>query len=1112
MLVVHAVCTAAGGVRLWAEDPRRRDEAASGDGARHPFAAAGSDLEPLVTGQQARAGPATKPGPTALTSVPDGPEDSSAAAAPAMRPASVTSATTRAEAGDGPAGLGQRTVVLPTTAAGPVASPELTAAVAEAGPASGGPAAAVNSPVLRRWLVDTVRPRVPVTFGSDEPPGQPLGEPPGEAFRLGASALFLLAVDGFAADLVDRGRVLPAVGGDGAGAVARWLPVRTGPDVDRFDALGAAMPPAFRAAAAGDTPGTSPADALSAALDDLVDAHARDRLRRASRAPKVQAPKTSDLRVSDPKAGELAASASKIAAPKARGPRRSGLAGATADWLRALDGDPRLTAADAPLRELAAKVGAWRAGGGRSWPTRVCFRLGEPGALSRTAPGDVDAWRVDFLLQAVADPGVQVLAGEVWARGPAGPASWTTDAQESLLAGLGRAVAVWPGLGRALREARPTGLDLDLDQAQEFLRLTGALEQEGFGVLVPSWWTRPARYGSRLTVRAVHPVAPVLRDVTTDLDRIVDFRWAVSLGDVELTDVELDNLAAAKAELVKVRGRWTRVSPGQLAGLDLARQSAGGQLTVRDVLAHTGLQPGHDEGSGGEVEVVADGWLGALLAGAVGEPGQDRAGLTRVAPPAGLGVRLRPYQEHGLAWLALLDRLGVGAVLADDMGLGKTIQVLALELIARAGARREPTLVVCPTSVLGNWRREAENVAPGLTVHTHHASGDGGPLAEAAGRHDLVLTTYTQLARDVEEFREVGWDRLVLDEAQQIKNAATAQARAVRRLTARHRIALTGTPVENRLGDLWSIMRAVNPGLLGSASSFHARYAVPIERYGDPDATARLRRRIRPVVLRRVKTDRAVLRDLPAKVELRQLCTLTPEQAALYRAVVDDMMERLRDASSPVRRNGVVLAAMTRLKQVCNHPAHLLGDGSALAGRSGKLARLEELLTQVVAGGERALCFTQFASFGAMLAPYLSTRLGVEVSFLHGGLRAAERDALIERFQTGTGPGVFLLSLKAGGTGVNLTAANHVVHIDRWWNPAVEAQATDRAHRIGQRRDVWVRTLLCMGTLEERIDRILVDKAALARTVVGGGESWLASLNTDELRDLVALAPEAVDG
>ncbi|MDT3438041.1 DEAD/DEAH box helicase [Pseudofrankia sp. BMG5.37] len=1042
MLVVHGVRAATGGVRLWAEDTRRWGQAPRGsDGgpSPHPFAARPSELAPFVTG--------------------------------------------------GSAAAGQLAVLLPSAATGPLASPDLAAAVADAAPGPGGEGADAHSPVLRRWLVDTIRLDAPLALG---PPRES-----GESFQLGASALFLLAVDAFAAGLVDRGRVLPAVGWDGAQPLAHWRPVLTGPDAERFDELTAAMPPAFRAAGEDAAAGNDPAEALGATLDDLVDAHARGRLRRARLAPRAPA---------DP------------AAPRAR---RSPLGSATAGWLRALGGDPRFTTAagttaGAAAGELAAKVGAWHSGGTRAWPVRVCFRLGEPGALSRTAPGDDEAWRVDFLLQAVEDPGVQVSAGQVWRRRPAGPAAWATDAEESLLAGLGRAVAVWPGLGRALREARPTGMDLTLEQAQEFLGVTGALEQEGFGVLVPSWWTRPVRPAPRLTVRAVNPVTPILRDITTDLGQIVDFRWAASLGDVELSRAELDGLAAAKAELIKVRGRWTRVDPGTLAGLDLARQSAGGRMTVRDVLAYTGLGPGWDgdEASGAEVEVAADGWLGALLAGADRQPGAGPPPL--VEPPAGLGVRLRPYQAHGLAWLALLDRLGVGALLADDMGLGKTIQVLALELLTRGtaqgAARREPTLVVCPVSVLGNWLREAERVAPGLGVHIHHSAHQprNVAMADAAAGHDLILTTYTQLARDVDEFRPVAWERLVLDEAQQIKNSATAQARAVRQLTARHRIALTGTPVENRLGDLWSIMHVVNPGLLGSASSFRARYAVPIERYGDTDATIRLRRRIRPVVLRRVKTDPSVLRDLPAKVELRQLCTLTTEQASLYRAVVDDMMARLRDASSPVRRNGVVLAAMTRLKQVCNHPAHLLGDGSALPGRSGKLARLEEVLAQVVAGGERALCFTQFARFGAMLAPYLSTRLGVEVSFLHGGLRATERDALVERFQTRRGPGVFLLSLKAGGTGVNLTAANHVIHIDRWWNPAVEAQATDRAHRIGQRRDVWVQTLLCMGTLEERIDRILADKAALARTIVGGGESWLASLSTDELRDLVALAPEAV--
>ncbi|WP_026311558.1 DEAD/DEAH box helicase [Parafrankia elaeagni] len=1077
MLVVHGICAPTGGAWLWAEDTRRWEQTPRGSAPSphpHPFAATAAELALLAT---------------------DG------------------SATDGSAAGGSAAG-GQLAVLLPSTAAGPLPSPELLASARATaladdapGPAGEGTAVDVHSPVLRRWLVDTIRPDVPPA------PGGPWWEP-GEAFQLGASALFLLAVDTFAVDLVDRGRVLPAVGWDGARPVARWSPVLAGPDADRFDELLAAMPPAFRAAAgpatadqttAGQAAGSDSAEALGAALDQRVDAHVRGRLRPAR-----------------PAAG-------------ASGARRTSLARATAGWLRALDGvdgvdsadgAPHFTATGSAARELAAKVETWRAGGRWTSPMRVCFRLGEPGALSRTSPGDDEAWRVDFLLQAVDDPGVQVPASQIWRRRRAGPAAWTTDAEESLLGGLGRAAAVWPALDRALRETRPAGLDLTVEQAQRFLDVAGALDQEGFGVFVPSWWTRPARLASRLTVRAVNPVAPILRDVTTDLGQIVDFRWAVSLGGVELSRAELEGLAKARAELVKVRGRWTRVDPGQLAGLDLARQTAGGRMTVGEALAHTGLGPGlgpgpgSDDASGADVEVVADGWLGALLtgpsgpSGPAGRPGIGAGPGAGSGPPAGLGVRLRPYQVDGLAWLALLDRLGVGAVLADDMGLGKTIQVLALELRTRAAARRGPTLVVCPTSVLGNWRREAAQVAPGLTVHTHHEArrrAAGVDVAEASSGHDLVLTTYPRLTRDIDEFRAVTWERIVLDEAQQIKNSATAQARAVRRLTARHRIALTGTPVENRLGDLWSIMHAVNPGLLGSAASFRARYAVPIERYGDTDATARLRRRIRPVVLRRVKSDPTVLRDLPSKVELRQLCTLTAEQASLYRAVFDDMMERLRDPSSTVRRNGVVLAAMTRLKQVCNHPAHLLGDSSALPGRSGKLARLEDLLTGIVADGERALCFTQFARFGAMLAPYLSTRLGVDVSFLHGGLRAAERDALVERFQTRRGPGVFLLSLRAGGNGINLTAANHVIHIDRWWNPAVEAQATDRAHRIGQRRDVWVRTLLCMGTLEERIDRILVDKAALARTVVGGGESWLASLSTDELWDLVALAPEAVD-
>jgi SNF2 family DNA or RNA helicase len=383
--------------------------------------------------------------------------------------------------------------------------------------------------------------------------------------------------------------------------------------------------------------------------------------------------------------------------------------------------------------------------------------------------------------------------------------------------------------------------------------------------------------------------------------------------------------------------------------------------------------------------------------------------------------------------------------------------------------------------------------------------------AHLAEHCDLLLTTYAVATRDADALATVDWDRVVLDEAQHIKNSASAAAQAVRRFPARQRIALTGTPVENRLAELWSILDFVNPGLLGSAHTFRARYAVPIERYADEDAAGRLRHATRPFLLRRMKTDPGVVDDLPDKHQTRHLCTLTVEQATLYRAVLDDLLERLEEATVTSRK-GLVLAAMTRLKQVCNHPAHFLGDNSSLTGRSGKLDRLEDILDRVVADGDRALCFTQYARFGAMLAPHLAARLRVPVRYLHGGTTKSARDAMVAEFQADRRPGVFILSLKAGGTGLNLTAANHVVHVDRWWNPATEAQATDRAFRIGQHRDVQVHTLLCLGTLEERIDTVIADKGALAERVVGNGEGWLTRLSTGDLRDLLALAPEAIGG
>jgi len=416
-------------------------------------------------------------------------------------------------------------------------------------------------------------------------------------------------------------------------------------------------------------------------------------------------------------------------------------------------------------------------------------------------------------------------------------------------------------------------------------------------------------------------------------------------------------------------------------------------------------------------------------------------------------------------------------------------------------------------SLVGNWQREAARFTPDLRVHVHHGKerARGKHFSDAVAASDLVVTTYALAARDAPDLAKIDWRRVVVDEAQAIKNAATKQATAIRGLPARSRIAMTGTPVENRLADLWAILEFANPSLLGSAASFKARYAEPIERHGDDEAAQRLRRFTGPFILRRLKTDRSIITDLPEKLEMDVLCNLTAEQASLYQAVVDDMLRRIDEAEG-IERRGLVLATMTKLKQVCNHPAQFLRDGTRLAGRSGKLARLEEILGEVLAVNEKALLFTQYAEFGAMLRGHLAGRFGREVLFLHGGVRKAERDAMVARFQADElgSPALFVLSLKAGGTGLTLTAANHVVHVDRWWNPAVEDQATDRAFRIGQRRPVQVRKFVCAGTIEEKIATMIRDKRGLAARIVGSGEHWLTELSTGQLAELLQLEAEAV--
>ncbi|MBW4720700.1 DEAD/DEAH box helicase [Saccharothrix sp. SC076] len=992
-------------------------------------------------------------------------------------------------------------VRLPSYASGPVESPELVRDPLAKPPSRRG---AVR---LRTWLV-------PVVWLDGALPEAPADT------RLGASAKYLAEVAAFAGDLVTRGRVLPAIApgtaptgsaptrtaptGSGAGsaggvptpagapAVARWRAVASGVDAMRHAALHAAMPPAFRAAEGVEEP-------LQPVLDTLVDREIRRRLsgsppRTAAGAARVGFDVPAD-------AGVQAGGAGGRRMSRDGGVGTGGGAVASADsvdgvvgrWLGALVRGPSFVASTGAVDLLRDAVGEWgRAAGRGGERVRLCFRLSSP------LQGGVEdeGWRLEFLLQAVEEPSVLVPATAVWRRREGVLRRWVGRPQEVLLGELGRASRLFPALDRALAEQRPVGMDLGVDGAYEFLRGSPSLTQAGFGVLVPSWWRAPRRLGLALSARP-GAAGVVAKESELGLKALVDYRWELALGDERLTEAELSSLAKAKAPLVRVRGQWVHVDRARLAeGLAFLRRGAG-QMTAGQVLAHAGLRdadlplPVND--------VRGEGWLGDLLSGSA-----DR--LTPVPPPAGLTARLRPYQLRGLAWLVFLDRLGLGACLADDMGLGKTVQLLALEAYARERAPRPPTLLICPMSVVGNWQAEAERFTPGLRVHVHHGGERSGV---GLGGHDLVITTYAVATRDFDVLAAVEWDRVVLDEAQNIKNSATRQSRAVRALPARHRVALTGTPVENRLAELWSVMDFVNPGLLGTVNTFRARFAVPVERHNDEDAAVRLRRVTRPFLLRRLKTDPRIIADLPDKIEVRQLCTLTAEQASLYQAVLDDMFARIGEVEG-IRRKGLVLATMSKLKQVCNHPAQLLGDGSRTAGRSGKLARLEEILDEALADGDKALCFTQFTGFGALVVPHLAARFDTEVLFLHGGTSKRARDEMVRRFQDPAGPSVFVLSLKAGGTGLNLTAANHVIHLDRWWNPAVEDQATDRAFRIGQRSHVQVRKFVCVGTVEERIDRMIEEKRGLARLVVGAGEDWLTELSTDELRDLFALSAGAV--
>lgn len=660
---------------------------------------------------------------------------------------------------------------------------------------------------------------------------------------------------------------------------------------------------------------------------------------------------------------------------------------------------------------------------------------------------------------------------------------------------------IYPAL-QSYEEQHGEGLYLPGERVIEFLtRFAPLLEQAGFVVERPDWWKDGD--GIKVAVAGrLHSEAEVV-DERTAMGSKVRLDWAALLGDEPVTMAELNELAKHTGEMQQVGGKWMRIDPVSIR--DAVKFLKAGQKRV--MTAREALREVLGMGGGGRAleikDIQTEGWIGELLR-RLREPGE----IKELPVPEGLQGEMRPYQRRGFSWLQFVTGFGLGACLADDMGLGKSLQMLAL-LASRHGVGK-PVLMVCPTSVIGNWERETMKFFPRLKLMVHHgvARTKGEEFEKLAVQHDLVVTSYSLLHRDAETIARVEWDGVVLDEAQNIKNFETKQSRAARQIASGYRVALTGTPVENHVGDLYSLMEFLNPGLLGGPKDFQMRFFKPIQNQGNVKATQQLKALTAPFILRRLKTDKSIISDLPEKMEMKTYCKLTREQAKLYEDVVKGCFVDLEGRSSMERR-GLILATISRLKQVCNHPAQVLKEREDLGGRSGKLSRLTEMLEEVLEAGEKALIFSQFAEMGEILAMHCEQEFGRKVSFLHGGTPRLERERMIADFEKPDGAQLFVLSLKAGGTGLNLIAANHVFHYDRWWNPAVENQATDRAFRIGQTKTVQVHKFICMGTLEERIDQMVEEKRELAEKVVEAGEVWLTELSNQQLKDLFSLSREA---
>ncbi len=740
--------------------------------------------------------------------------------------------------------------------------------------------------------------------------------------------------------------------------------------------------------------------------------------------------------------------------------------------------------------------------------------------LEESDSEDHEDWFLHFTLISRQDLSFQVQLFDYWYSGEEKHNSlqqyFGENLEKELLLNLGYAARIYPKIWTGLETQHPIGIKLNLSEAFDFLtEKAWVLEDSGYKVIIPSWWTPQGRQKAKIRLKTSTKKAPssTAGKGYFSLGNLIEYHYELAIGNQTVTEAEWLELVNAKTPLVKFRGQWVELDLNQMQKmLDFWQnhQQEKPEISLIDLLKKVSEEAD-------TLEVEADEFLGELMAKL-----QDYKRLELINEPEYFQGQLREYQKRGVSWLNFLENLGLNGCLADDMGLGKTVQVIALLLkeklayltLENSEETKLPTLLIAPTSVVGNWEKEVEKFAPNLQVLIHHGSKrdqDIKTFQTEVKKYDLVITSFTLARKDEKLFKSLTWQRIVLDEAQNIKNPQAAQTKAILLIKSHYRLALTGTPIENRLLDLWSIFNFLNPGYLGKQNQFRKQFELPIQKENNQIQSTILKKLVEPFILRRVKTDRDIIKDLPDKIEHKQYCNLTKEQASLYEAVVKDVEKQLTEVEG-IQRKGLILATLMKLKQICNHPRQFLQDNSKfIPQRSHKLERLGEMIEEIILEGESLLIFTQFTDIGEALQHYLKTVLHYPTYYLHGGTNRNKREQMISEFQDPqTCASIFVLSLKAGGVGITLTKANHVFHFDRWWNPAVENQATDRAFRIGQKKNVFVHKFVTLGTLEEKIDQMLVDKQKIADSVVGNDESWLTELDNDSFKQLIALNRQTI--